>query len=136
MAFVVDASTVMCWAFEDEDHPAAAEALVRVAEEDVLVPAIWWFEIRNALVINERRSRITHSASAGFLRQIASLSVIVDTQPDGDQLMNLARRHRLTAYDAAYLELAHRASVPLGTLDGPLARAARAEHVRLLGDPG
>lgn len=134
MTFVADASTVMCWVLEDESHPAASEAFARVRGEDVFVPTIWWFEVRNALLMNERRSRITALATADFLYLLATLPFTVDQRPDGSQLLALARRHRLTAYDAAYLELAYRMSVPLATLDGPLARAARAEGVVLLGD--
>jgi len=134
MAFVIDASTAVSWVIEDEDDPAASEALTRAAEEDLLVPAIWWFEVRNTLLMNERRKRITRAATTDFLRELRTLPVVVDTLPDEDQLLSLARRHLLTVYDAAYLELASRSSIPLCTLDGPLARAARAEHVPLLGD--
>ncbi|HEY1932008.1 MAG TPA: type II toxin-antitoxin system VapC family toxin [Acetobacteraceae bacterium] len=133
MPFVLDASTVMSWAMEDETHPAGSEALLRLESDNGLVPALWWFEIRNALLMNERRGRIPVAASNGFLWKVSQLPILIDRSPDEDRLLGLARRHRLTAYDAAYLELAQREDVPLATLDGPLGRAARAEHVVLLG---
>ena len=67
-----------------------------------------------------------------FLRRLSQLPIHVDRSPDEEQLLSLARRHRLTVYDAAYLELAQRKGTTLATLDQPLARAARAEHVTLL----
>lgn len=133
MSLVLDASTVLSWALEDESHPVAGEALLRVESEDGLAPALWWFEIRNALLANERRNRISAAAITAFLRRLSQLPIHVDRSPDEEQLLGLARRHRLTVYDAAYLELARRKGTTLATLDQPLARAARAEHVTLLG---
>ena len=136
MPFVLDASVAACWAFEDEDHPSAALALERVREDDVLVPAIWWFEVRNLLIVNERRGRITEGDTAAFLRALSRLSIATDRSPDEGVVLTLARRHRLTVYDASYLELSLREGLPLATLDRDLARAARAERRVVLGaDP-
>jgi predicted nucleic acid-binding protein len=134
MPFVLDASVTACWAFEDEDHLVAALALERVRFDEAHVPSLWWFEVRNTLIVNERRKRLTESVTADFLRELARLAVTVDRSPKEADVLMLARKHRLTVYDAAYLELARREGLPLATLDRALAGAARAEAVPLI-DP-
>jgi predicted nucleic acid-binding protein len=135
MPFVLDASVAACWAFEDEDHPVAALALERVRADEACVPSLWWFEVRNTLIVNERRGRLTESDTTAFLRALARLNIAVDRSPDEADVLMLARRRRLTVYNAAYLELARREGVPLATLDTALAAAARAERAPLLGEP-
>src|SRR5438876_1193785 len=71
-----------------------------------------------------------------FLEQLAGLDVSVDVAPVEMQVLGLARRHHLTVYDASYVELALRLGLPLGTLDMPLAAAARVEGVPLIGEGG
>jgi predicted nucleic acid-binding protein len=133
MPFVLDASITACWAFEDEDHPIAALALERVRTDEARAPGLWWFEVRNTLIVNERRGRLTEHDTAAFLRGLARLGVTVDRSPEEAEVLALARRHRLSVYDAAYLELAQRDGVALATLDGELAAAARGENILLLG---
>jgi predicted nucleic acid-binding protein len=135
MPFVLDASVAAFWAFEDEDHPVAALALERVRTDEARVPSLWWFEVRNTLIVNERRGRLTESDTAAFLRGLARLNVTVDRSPDEADVLMLARRRQLTVYDAAYLELARRERLPLATLEAALATAARAERAPLLGEP-
>jgi predicted nucleic acid-binding protein len=127
---VVDASIVLAPALK-EFYPESVVDLSDVAPGDWVVPALWWFEVRNVLVINERRSRITERETTRFLQEIADLAA-VDRSPDETAVMSLARRHRLTVYDAAYLELALRERLPLATLDSALAMAARSEGVAVL----
>jgi len=122
-----------CWAFDDEDHPVAAQALERLRTDPARAPCLWWFELRNTLVVNERRGRLTEADTAAFLRHVARLPVTLDPTPEDGAALILARAHRLTIYDAAYLDLAQRTSLPLATLDTALARAARAEGVALIG---
>jgi predicted nucleic acid-binding protein len=133
MPIVVDASIVVAPVLE-ESEPKADLLLAR--RDEWVVPALWWFELRNALVINERRRRITDERTALFLGNIARLPVAIDRLPDETAVMTLARQHRLTVYDAAYLELALRERLPLATLDASLAAAARQEGVAVLGDSG
>ena len=133
MPFVLDASIVIDWAL-DEGHPTAGAARERLQTDTALSPTLLWFEVRNGLIIAERHRRATEDYSSAFLRRLDQFSVTVDTTPNELEVMALARRHRLTVYDAAYLELALRAGVPLATLDGPLANAARAEGVPVLGE--
>lgn len=133
MAFVLDASIAACWAFPDEQDPRADAALARVRLEDAVVPTLWWFEIRNIFVVNERRKRITESGTDRFLRELDRLRVRVDREPAEHAVLWLARTHRLSVYDAAYLELAVRESIPIATLDHKLAAAAIAEGAELVG---
>lgn len=136
MPFVLDASIAACWLFEDEDHPHATEALDRVRNDEARVPRLWWFEVRNMLLVNGRRARVTETDTTAFLNALSRLAIFVDRTP-GDDVLGLARRHRLTIYDAAYLELARREDLPLATLDRDLAGAARVEGVALIGEhPG
>lgn len=136
MPFVLDASIAACWAFDDEDHPAAALALERVRTDQAIAPALWWFEVRNTLIVNERRGRLTEADTAAFLAQLARLGVILDRAPDDAGTLAFARRHRLTVYDAAYLELAQRESLPLASLDNALRNAALAQGIPLIDRPG
>jgi predicted nucleic acid-binding protein len=131
MAFVLDASVTVVWTFADE-RPKASHVLARLHDEEAVVPGLWWFEVRNALIVNERRQRISEAQTADSLRDLARLRIVVDHAPDEPSLLALTRRHRLTVYDAAYLELAMRENIPLASLDTALLRAARAEKVRLL----
>jgi predicted nucleic acid-binding protein len=133
MPFVLDASVAACWAFEDEDHPTATLALERIRSDQARVPSLWWFEVRNTLIINERRGRLAEADTAAFLRGLSRLGVTVDRLPEEAGVMTLARKHRLTVYDASYLELAQRETLPLATLDADLLRAARAENLSLIG---
>jgi predicted nucleic acid-binding protein len=130
MPFVVDASIVAAWALPDEDSSRAAEALERLRSEPALAPALLFFEVRNVLLVNERRGRLTEVQSAEFLRALSRLPIRVDRSPDETQLMTLARRHRLSVYDAAYLELALRERLDLVTLDARLEAAMRAADTR------
>jgi predicted nucleic acid-binding protein len=133
MPFVLDASIAACWGFDDEDHLTAAPALERIRTDEGRVPSLWWFEIRNTLIVNERRGRITEADTTAFLRGLGRLGMVVDRTPDEAVVLALIRRHRLTVYDAAYLELAQRDDIPLATLDTDLASAAQAEGVILIG---
>lgn len=133
MPFVLDASIAACWAFPDEQDPRADAALARVRTEDAMVPSLWWFEVRNILVVNERRKRITESGTNLFLRELDRLRIRVDREPEENTVLRLARTHLLSVSDASYLELAIREAIPVATLDGKLAAAAIAEGTELIG---
>jgi predicted nucleic acid-binding protein len=99
------------------------------------VPSLWTFEIVNALVQGVRRQRLTEERAAEFLEQLKSLAFQIDAAPalaDLARLRELASRHQLTAYDAAYLDLAIRTGLPLASLDKALRKAAVAENVVLV----
>ena len=105
MAFVIDASVVVAWAFK-EQHATAEHALARIQAEPAIVSALWWYELHNVLVLGERRGRLTELETARLLRDVSRLAITIDSSPDEIQVLTLARLYRLTVYDAAYLELA------------------------------
>jgi predicted nucleic acid-binding protein len=129
MPFVLDASIVVAWAFSDEHYPVAGAALDRLATDDGATPSLWWFEVRNALLAGERRQRLDAAGTATFLQRLARLPIALDHTPDQGLLFDLARRHRLTVYDAAYLELAVRRGLMLATLDEDLRTAATTDGI-------
>lgn len=133
MPFVVDASVAVSWLMPDERDKIAEAAWTRIANDRAMVPAVWWFEVRNALIVGERRGRLDGEKTAEALRLVKGLPIAIDTEVDEDVLMRLARTLRLTVYDAAYLELAVRRKLPLATLDDALAAASKAELVELIG---
>ena len=132
MPFVLDASIALTWAFADEEHPHATLALSRLRTEEAHVPGLWWFEVRNSLVVNERRGRLAEADTSAFLRHLGRLAITLDRSPQEAAVLDLARRYRLTVYDAAYLELAQRAGLPLATLDTALQKAASEAGVRMM----
>ena len=131
MPFVVDASVAASWAFE-EQHPDADRAFQRLKSDISLAPRLFWFEIRNLLLMDERRTHRRAGDTEAFLAVLDRIPIRFDDSPDEKEILALARKHRLSVYDTAYLELARRHRVPLSTLDGDLIRAARAERVSLL----
>jgi predicted nucleic acid-binding protein len=133
MAFVIDASIVAAFAFEERVNPRVASALESLEYDHARAPNLFFFEIRNLLVINERRGRTTPERSASFLLVLRRLPIRLDPTPGDDDVVALARERNLTIYDAAYLELARREGLPLATLDRALERAAIAEGVALFG---
>jgi predicted nucleic acid-binding protein len=132
MPFVIDASVAVCWLMPDERHAIADAAQRRIAHDQAVAPMLWWYEIRNIMIVNERRGRLDSAKTAYALRLLGELPITIETDVDEDTLMQLARRHRLTVYDAAYLELAMRKGHPLATLDTALTTAAQAEVVPLI----
>jgi predicted nucleic acid-binding protein len=131
VAFVVDASVMASWHFPDERSPAGDDILVRLRDEEIHVPALSWFEMKNVLLTGERRGRSSVEDTAGFLDDLRQMTISVALLPDEDAVMALARCHNLTFYDAAYLELAKRENHVLATFDRELMAAARAEGVAL-----
>lgn len=133
MRFVVDASVAVSWCMQDEASAIADRAfdLSRIAT--ALVPAHWWFETRNALLVAVRRRRLELPRLESFLRRLNLVAIQIAPIPDDRALLDIAQRHHLTFYDAAYLELAQRERIELATLDKALVRAAVAEGVALVG---
>ena len=129
MPMVLDASVTASWVLPDEDDPDAAAALERVRTETGLVPALWWYEIRNILLMSERRRRLSAHDTADFLTALSNLPIETDQAASNSEVFRLARVHGLTIYDATYLELAKRTGSPLATLDADLERAARSEGI-------
>jgi predicted nucleic acid-binding protein len=135
MPFVVDASVALAWCFADEASPAADEILARLQEDDAIAPSIWPLEIANGLRSAERRGRLDEADLPGVRRLLAALPIAVETlglQRALGEVLPLARALQLTAYDAAYLDLALRTGFALATVDDYLAQAASAAGAELL----
>jgi len=135
-AFVVDCSIAMAWLFHDEATPKTAALLNRLATETALVPDWWFIEIATVLAMSERKGRISPMQSDAFIADLSKLGIERDaeaTERAFTQLLLLCRTHRLTSYDAIYLDLAIRRSLPLATIDYDLRKAAKKLGVSLLG---
>jgi predicted nucleic acid-binding protein len=125
---VVDASVALAWCFPDEISTEADRILANLKGKSILVPAVWALEIANAILVGERRKRLKQPEILRFVVLIESLPILEDQQSVTDRINNvlpLARVHGLSAYDAAYLDLAARHNTPLATLDVALQKAAR-----------
>ena len=129
---VVDASVALAWLFDDEDEPRAEQALEHLAEDGAVVPHLWHLETRNALLVAERRGRITAAGVKERLDALKGLPIVTDDEPDLQAAFGLARAHDLSFYDAIFLELAKSEGARFATLDESLGRAAVAERVMLV----
>jgi len=126
--FVLDCSVALSWCFPDETDGYAESVLELLREAKGLAPAIWPLEMANALLVAQRRKRISQADATQFLSLVRSLPISVDGDTSDaaiDRVMSLARACELSSYDASYLELALRAGVPIATLDSKLTTAAR-----------
>jgi predicted nucleic acid-binding protein len=132
MSLVVDCSVAACWAIPDEMSALADLALTRAAEVGTIVPGIFWYELRNVMIVNERRGRLNLDETERGLAAVGNLGPVVDIEYSPAQLMALARHHRLSAYDASYLELALRTGSEFATLDRRLAASGAAEGETVL----
>jgi predicted nucleic acid-binding protein len=127
MPFVLDCSVALAWVLPDESGTAADSLMERLLDDVAVVPSIWQLEVANVLLVAQRRGRLTRKQAAEALRRLRDLPIEPDasaadsTLPD---VMSLAERLDLTAYDAAYLELSKRLDAPLATLDQRLRAAA------------
>jgi predicted nucleic acid-binding protein len=135
VSLVLDASIAVSWLFEDEHTPECRVVLAAVVEDKAFVPNLWRLEVANVLRNAVRRQRCTEAYVDAALARLARLPI--STDPETDQqawsdTLSLARRHGLTVYDAAYLELASRLGVPLATADRALIDAARADGIEVM----
>src|SRR3954468_23700838 len=133
MPLVIDVSVVAAWHFPDERTPEGVSILTRLESDHARVPALWWFEVRNVLLVGERRRRTVRQDVEQFLNFLNSLPIEIAVLPEESAVSHLARRHQLSFYDATYLELAQRERIQLATMDRAMARAAVAEGVALIG---
>src|ERR1043165_7595414 len=136
MEWVFDASIVLAWCFDDERTPQSDALFDKLASKvPAVVPQIWPLEISNVLLLASRKRRISETECRQFLGILENAAISVDVLSIADifsDVIHLADKHRLTCYDAAYLELCMRLSLPLATLDTDLRKAAASTGVRLL----
>jgi predicted nucleic acid-binding protein len=131
-AFVLDGSVTLAWFFEDEADTYAEAVEDSLPAATAVVPSLWPLEVANALVTGERRKRTTEAKVTAFLVLLKALPITLDDETAvraWSDVPHLARAHNLSAYDAAYLELALRRGLPLATLDDKLKAAAAAAGV-------
>ncbi|MBV8552316.1 MAG: type II toxin-antitoxin system VapC family toxin [Acidobacteriaceae bacterium] len=125
--FVLDASLAVSWCFRDEITPLGAHVLAKLETVHAIAPAVLAFELANGLTLAQRRRRITLAEQQECLEKLRQLPIALEQRPLFwlcERIIPLAHKFRLTAYDAAYLELAIREALPLATLDGDLRQAA------------
>ncbi len=123
----------MAWCFEDEAAGYADRVLKKLATREAVVPAIWPLEVANVLRVGERRKRLTAADSSRFLTLLQGLPITIDVEATsrafGD-IMSVARNLTISAYDAAYVELAMREGLQLATLDDSLNKAASKNGIK------
>ena len=136
MSLVLDASATLAWLYPEEITGAITEVFDLIAEDCAWVPSLWRIEVANSLSVNLRRGRITPLRRRESLVDLQLLPIVCDQETNDHvwgRTLELADLRRLTVYDATYLELALRLSLPLATLDDDLRQAAQGEGVALLG---
>ncbi len=134
--FVLDASVVLTWCFPDENAAMAQHVAGMFKRGDTaLAPSFWPHEVLNALLVGEKRKRISKELVRSFLDDLATLPIVLEQFPARvvfDRIQRLSREHGLTAYDAAYLDLGLDSGLPIATLDEDLVRACKKARARLL----
>ena len=133
--FVLDASVALVW-FLDDERPQFAEGVrARLIEDSAFVPQLWHLEVRNGLIMAERRGRLSARRVVDCMEALKWLPLQTDSEAALETVVSLAQTHSLSCYDAVYLELAKRRKASLASLDGALVRAAEVEGVQCL-EPG
>src|SRR4051812_34414107 len=131
---VLDCSIALCWYFQDEADPYADSVAEKLVSAEALVPSLWALEVANAVLMGERRKRSTQADAQRWIAVLETLPITLDGQTSArawNDTLTLARAQNLSAYDAAYLELALREGLPIATLDAKLKAAAQAVGVPL-----
>ena len=134
-SYVLDVSATLAWCFEDEATRDSNSLLLGAEFSTILVPGLWHIELINVLLQAERRKRLTMVQISDFLDLVGGIEIQTDPEQidiASRSLIDLARRHQLTAYDATYLDLAIKRGIPLATRDKALMRAAPAAGVELV----
>ena len=133
---VIDCSLALAWVLPDETSATADRLRKRLSRGSRLwVPALWWYELSNVLVTAQRRKRLTETDAKLALQQYRRLPIETEFELDMESLWRaclMAVRYGLSAYDAAYLELAHRKGLRLATLDRALISAAHKAGVPIM----
>lgn len=135
MDWVLDSSTALALALPDETSEQADRFFGRITSRSVLwVPALWWYEVANALLGAQRRKRLTERDRMRLIELYRMFPIQTDSILDSDSMYRfhtLAMEYELSAYDAAYLELAQRRGLGLATLDQRLHSAALKAGVKV-----
>jgi predicted nucleic acid-binding protein len=136
MSLVLDSSATLAWVYAGEVTEPILHVFNLVCDTGAWVPGLWKLEVANVLEMGIRRGRHDAAFRNSTLADLTLLPLQVDVETDRQAwgaTLQLADRHRLTLYDAAYLELALRRGLPLASLDAELRAAAQAEGLIVLG---
>lgn len=136
MSLILDSSATLAWTFPEERTDAILDLFQLIAQLGAVVPELWRIEVANTLNVGILRGRISKTNRDGILADLESLPISIDGETRNHtwkKTLELSDSHRLTVYDATYLELALRLSLPLATLDEDLRTASQLEGVPLLG---
>ncbi len=123
MPFVIDASVVMSWLLLDEKNAATMALLDRTLQDKAVAPRILWFEVRNALLVQQRRGRVSAEQVDEAFTRLNALHIDLTDDNNPMEILALARRESLSFYDASYLALAISRSFQLASLDKALINA-------------
>lgn len=132
--FVLDCSVTMAWCLEDEKDAYADATLEALAKGSALAPQLWVLEVLNVLVTAERRRRLSAADAGRFLQLLGGLPIGIEPGSGitaSDSVWQLARQNQLSAYDAAYLDLAVREGLPVATRDEKLRQACKVQGVEV-----
>lgn len=136
MTLVIDASLALAFVLDDEATEETDTILESFGDGAVAVaPTLWQWEVANSLLHIEKRKRISRDDRARHLSSLGALPIRLDSKSASEAwtgALQLADRHAITVYDAAYLELARRLGLPLGSLDEKLRAGARAEGIKVV----
>ena len=133
--FVIDTSVVMTWCFKDETSKYADAILDSLEVSIAVVPSIWPLEVGNVLLVAERKKRLGEADSTRFIALLAELPIMIEQEPPErmmKEILALAREHKLSTYDASYLDLAMRKGLPIATLNNGLIAAAKRSQVPII----
>lgn len=131
--FVMDCSVTMAWCFKDEEDPYAEGVLRLLENAEAVVPTVWALEVMNVLLTAERKGRLLPAESEKFIGLLGLLPITIDAASGiSGRVMDLGRAHGLSAYDAAYVELALRRGLPMATKYEAIRRALATLGVPLL----
>ncbi|RKF06020.1 PIN domain-containing protein [Oceaniradius stylonematis] len=132
MSVVVDCSVTLSWYLDDETEPLSILIEDHVAEHGAVIPFHWHAEMANGLLMAVRRGRIAYGFIRRAFAQFEELTIVIDDESRHaakDAAISLGQEHRLSVYDALYLETAMRRGLPLATFDKALQRAAQVAGV-------
>jgi predicted nucleic acid-binding protein len=135
VSIIADISIVLAWMFEEEQTAEALKVLRLIERAGLLVPPLWWYELENGILMGERRARKNQSETAEFLKLVKALPIRTDDVPRhriSETILEIGRKHQLTAYDAAYVELSLREEAPLATFDAAIRRCAPKIGIKLI----
>ena len=135
MIWVIDCSFYSALFLPDESSSKVRNFFLNLTKNDELwVPSLWWYEIINVLIVSERRKRLVYSDVIKIFSLLEKLELVTDTLKDtffSKEIYELAQRYQLSAYDAAYLELAIRKGASLASLDKQLIKAASSSGINV-----